>query len=72
MAGKVLNADILMDATGKSKGMGEVQFEDQADAVNGIGKGGNLYWQDSICFFYKALFHGQMLCDRPMTVRMVS
>ena len=25
-----------------------------------------------IVVFFVALFHGQMLCDRPMTVRMVS
>lgn len=53
VAGKVVNADILEDHAGKSKGLGEVQFDDQSDAIAAI-----------------ALFHGQMLSDRPMTVRM--
>jgi RNA recognition motif-containing protein len=37
VAGKVVNADILMDQAGKSKGLGEVQFEDQGDAISAIG-----------------------------------
>ena len=37
MAGKVVNADILMDHAGKSKGLGEVQFDDQSDAISAIG-----------------------------------
>lgn len=38
VAGKVVNADILMGQAGKSKGLGEVQFEDQSDAINAIGE----------------------------------
>lgn len=39
MAGRVLNADIMMDHHGKSKGMGEVQFDDPNDAISAIGEG---------------------------------
>lgn len=45
VAGKVVNADILMDHSGKSKGLGEVQFEDQADALGAIGE----EWSCSVC-----------------------
>lgn len=38
VAGKVVNADILMDHAGKSKGLGEVQFEDQSEAIGAIGR----------------------------------
>lgn len=38
VAGRVLNADILTDHHGKSKGLGEVQFEDANDAINAIGE----------------------------------
>ena len=34
----MLNADILMDHHGKSKGYGEVQFDDPSDAISAIGK----------------------------------
>ena len=71
VAGKVVNADILTDQSGKSKGLGEVQFEDQADALSAIGKEGSCSAVIYRCL-YAALFHGQMLTDRPMTVRMVS
>lgn len=33
----MVNADIIMDRDEKSKGMGEVQFEDPADAIGAIG-----------------------------------
>lgn len=38
VAGKVLNADIILDQAGKSKGLGEVQFDDQSEAIGAIGK----------------------------------
>lgn len=37
VVGRVVNADILMDHSGKSKGLGEVQFEDPNDAISAIG-----------------------------------
>ena len=38
MAGRILNVDILTDRDGKSKGLGEVQFEDPNDAIGAIGE----------------------------------
>ena len=76
MAGRVLNVDILMDHSNKSKGLGEVQFEDPNDAIGAIGEPDKTGHFDKgiICchdLYFTALFHGQMLMDRPMTVRMV-
>ena len=41
VAGRIVNADILTDREGKSKGLGEVQFEDPTEAISAIGK-----WND--------------------------
>lgn len=38
MAGRIVNADILTDREGKSKGLGEVQFEDPSEAIGAIGE----------------------------------
>ena len=38
VAGRIVNADILTDRDGKSKGLGEVQFEDPSDAIGAIGE----------------------------------
>lgn len=38
VAGRVVNVDILMDHSGKSKGLGEVQFEDPGDAIGAMGE----------------------------------
>lgn len=35
--GRVVNVDILTDREGKSKGLGEVQFEESGDAISAIG-----------------------------------
>lgn len=52
MAGKVVNADILEDHAGKSKGLGEVQFDDQSDAIAAIGEGNHLmYCCSSMTYF---------------------
>jgi len=38
VVGMVVNADIMMDSSGKSKGYGEVQFDNPNDALNAIGE----------------------------------
>lgn len=38
VAGRIVNADVMMDQDGKSKGVGEVQFEDPSDTIGAIGK----------------------------------
>lgn len=38
VVGRVMNADILMDHQGKSKGLGEVQFDNSEDAISAIGE----------------------------------
>ncbi len=38
VAGKVMNVDILTDHSGKSKGLGEVQFEEPGDSIGAIGE----------------------------------
>ena len=38
VAGRIVNADILTDREGKSKGLGEVQFEDPNEAISAIGE----------------------------------
>lgn len=40
VAGRIVNADILTDREGRSKGLGEVQFEDSGEAIGAIGEGG--------------------------------
>ena len=81
VAGRIVNADILTDREGHSKGLGEVQFEDSSEAIGAIGRWEGIrmnekhwnvsMWQRNVVLLV-ALFHGQMLSDRPMTVRMVS
>lgn len=34
----MLNADIMEDRSGKSKGLGEVQYNDPEDAIKAIGE----------------------------------
>ena len=41
-----MNADILMDRDGKSRGLGEVQFEDSNDAIGAIGE---LSVENAVC-----------------------
>ena len=67
-----MNADIIMDRDEKSKGMGEVQFEDPTDAIGAIGIALSTSSNCHLACLLIALFHGQMLFDRPMMVRMVS
>ena len=38
VAGRIVNADILTDREGNSKGLGEVQFDDPSEAIGAIGK----------------------------------
>ena len=77
MAGKVVSVDLAKDRDGKSKGYASVQFSGPTEAINAIGM------RHCLCFtqvtsalsdisLHAALFHGQMLCDRPMKLKMVS
>ena len=76
MAGKIVSVDLAKDRDGKSKGYASVQFSEPTEAINAIGIA-------ILCFAliepalndifsHAALFHGQILCDRPLKLKMVS
>ena len=75
MAGRVVSVDLAKDRNGKSKGYASVQFSEPREAINAIGivlyicSNGVCPHRHVLC---AALFHGQMLSDRPMKLRMVS
>ena len=75
VAGRILNVDLAKDKDGKSKGYASVQFSEPSEAIKAIGIHLLVYYElvgVSLVALYTALFHGQMLCDRPMKLRMAS
>ena len=73
----MVSVDLATDKDGKSRGHASVQFSEPTEAINAIGMlchypfSWRVYPHCDMSL-HAALFHGQMLCDRPMKLKMVS